>query len=401
MNNILIIVSLLDGKGPTGVEAHFNELIDQARAHGIDARLVSPFPSHRPWTKLTYLARRVLAQVSREQAQIFSTCVAGLVIKSKLMEILSSKPDRDFAFTLYAQDPLSAKIALKIKARHKCRVVTVIHFNVSVADELLVKGEATMHGPLWRFAARTEESVLPYVDQVIFVSDYMRRVLLQRIPKMAEASHTVIPNFVGEQPYTAPCPAIAGDLIAIGTLEPRKNHAFLLHVLARARQRGFCYSLTIVGSGPEQARLAHLARELDIVEQVNFAGFRKNAARMIPHHRVLAHAALMENMPISLIEALAAGRPILAPAVGGITEVFDDAVEGYHWPLDNVDAAAALLIKVLSDADIYTRFSSAALSRYRSKFCSSMLVRRWLTALLDTPVPNHSSIPRPLEQHAS
>jgi glycosyltransferase involved in cell wall biosynthesis len=121
-----------------------------------------------------------------------------------------------------------------------------------------------------------------------------------------------------------------------------------------------------------------------------FAGFRKNAAGLIAKHRVLAHAARIENMPITLIEALAAGRPILAPAVGGIAEIFDDAVEGYHWPLADIDTAATLLIKVLSDAEIYQRFSQAALRRYRTKFDCDTLVRRWLTAVLNSHGPNHT-----------
>jgi glycosyltransferase involved in cell wall biosynthesis len=111
---------------------------------------------------------------------------------------------------------------------------------------------------------------------------------------------------------------------------------------------------------------------------------------MIARHRVLVHAARIENMPITLIEALAAGRPILAPAVGGITEIFDHGVEGYHWPLQDIDTAAALLIELLGTQDTYRRFSQAALQRYRSKFDGDLLVSHWLTTILNSHGSNHA-----------
>jgi glycosyltransferase involved in cell wall biosynthesis len=125
--------------------------------------------------------------------------------------------------------------------------------------------------------------------------------------------------------------------------------------------------------------------------QVRFVGFQKNAARLIPQHRVLVHAARAENMPITLIEALALGRPILAPAVGGITEIFSHAVEGYYWPLDDIDGAAALLVKTLSDAEIYHRFSQAALIRYQKKFDSNLLVDHWLTTIFNQQFTHRAS----------
>ncbi|MGJ7918458.1 glycosyltransferase family 4 protein [Massilia sp. LXY-6] len=401
MNHALRIVSLLDGNGPTGVEKHFNEILAQARAYDIDAELVSPHPRRGIWSKCANQARRLMARVSKEHAAVFGAWIESKVIESMLMKTLPNCSTRGRAITLYAQDPLSAKAALKVKARHECRVVIVIHYNVSIAEELLMKGEATINGPLWRLAVRTEQSTLPYVDQIIFVSDFMRQVALDRLPGLVNVSHTVIPNFIADPPSAEHPAHMDADVISIGTLEPRKNHAFLLHVIARTNSLGHRYTLTIVGNGPEEARLKTLACELGIASQVIFAGFRKNAARMIVRHRVLAHAAQIENMPITLIEALAAGRPILAPAVGGIMEIFDNATEGYHWPLDDVDAAAALLIKVLDDPDMYRQLSDAALTRYRSKFDGALLASHWLTTILNSYGPNHASWQKTWRKHES
>lgn len=389
MTSTLIVVSMLDGKGPTGVETHFNQVIARARGFDIDASLVCPYPAQRLWASAARVARRGVSRLDRERAGIMDAWIQCKVIESKLVRVVTQAQARGRSVTLYAQDPLSALVALRIKERFDCRVVLVVHYNVSVADELVMKGEAERHGPLWRFALRTELAALPRVDMLIFVSQFMRRVVMERLPQLADVRHAVIHNFIGEPSPPEPRVSYDADLIAIGTLEPRKNQAFLLRVLARAKERGRRYTLTLVGNGPDGPSLAALARELGVDDQVRFMGFQKNAARLIARHRVLVHAARVESMGIVLVEAMAAGRPVLAPAVGGIAEVFDDRIEGFHWPLDDVDAAAALLVEVLSDEALYARLAQAALQRYRTGFDSDILVSHWLTALLGSHGPNH------------
>ena len=392
MKNVLVIVSLLDGQGPTGIETHFNQLIHEAKSQDIDGLLISPYPSKRIWTKFAYVARHLIQCVSKEQAEIFACWVNSKVMEGKLTRALSSRANQGNAITLCAQDPLSARVALKVRRNQDCRVVAVIHYNVSVADELLIKGEAKLDGPMWRFLVRTEQQTLPDVDQLVFVSEFMRGVILKRLPAVASVPHVVIPNFVSQGRTGEQHSDLTGDMIAIGTLEARKNQAFLLHVLAKTNSLGCRYTLTLVGNGPDQAKLLALAKQLRLENQVKFAGFRRNAAGLIPAHRVLVHAAHMENMPITLIEALAAGRPILAPAVGGIGEIFSHAVEGYYWPLDDIDAAAALLINTLSNAETYHQFSRAALVRYRTKFDCNTLVSRWLATIFNQQGAERRSI---------
>jgi glycosyltransferase involved in cell wall biosynthesis len=390
LKHALLIVSLRDGKGPTGVEKHFNDILHHARLHEIDAELVSPYPRKGIGRRCAAALTRALAGSAPERAAIFDALVQRMTITGKLAELVPRYAALGRTITLCAQDPLSAQAALRFKATHGCRVVIVIHYKVSVAEELLMKGEATRGGPLWQFVLRTERAALAQVDQIIFVSDFMRKLILERIPELASVSHSVIPNFVDEPPASNAAPDYDADLIAIGTLEPRKNHAFLFRVLSRAAELGHRYTLTLAGNGPEEARLRALADELGIAQQVQFAGFRRNTGNLIARHRVLAHTARIENMPITLIEALAAGRPILAPAVGGITEIFDHGVEGYHWPLQDVDAAAAMLIDLLGKPDLYQRFSQAASLRYRCKFDGELLIGHWLTTVLNSHGSNHA-----------
>jgi glycosyltransferase involved in cell wall biosynthesis len=386
----LIIISLLDGKGPTGVEVHFNQLIHEARTYGIDGLFISPYPSKRIWTKFANLFVRAFCLVSKERAEILTRWVNSKVIEGKLNTALSSRTNRNDQITLYAQDMLSARTALKIRKKHACRVVAVIHYNVSEADELFMKGEAKLDGPLWRSVMAIERKALPKVDQIIFVSDAMRKLTLDRLPELTRIPQTVIPNFIA-RPIVQTSPVINGNMISIGTLEPRTNQEFLLRVLARTNELGHCYRLTLVGDGPDRIKLMALARELHLENQVEFLGFQRNAAALISQHRILVHAARFASFGIVLVEALSLGRPILAPAVGGITEVFRDAVERYYWQLDDVGGAAKLLIKTLSEPETYRGFAEAALTRYQNKFDNNLLVNDWLATIFNQQFKHRAS----------
>jgi glycosyltransferase involved in cell wall biosynthesis len=383
LENELIIVSLLDGKGPTGVETHFNQVIREARAGGRDGMLVCPYPSQRLWANCVRAVARLVHRLHPELAQVLARSVNSKLIEAKLDALLSRRSGQQAPVTLYAQDPLSAQAALRIRKKHRCRVVTVIHYNVSEAAELVAQGLAKPGGALWRFVTSIERDALPEVDRIIFVSEFMRGVLLERLPRAARVPHSVLSNFASAPALESVPTPITGDLIAIGTLEPRKNQAFLLQVLARANSMAGPYTLTLVGDGPDRAQLEALARELGVENQVTFAGFRQQAAALIPQHRILVHGARVENLSIALIEALAAGRPILAPAVGGIPEVFRDGVEGYYWPLDDVTHAATVLVRTLSDDAAYRRMSRAAIDRFEDKFDSRQLAGQWLQTIME------------------
>lgn len=390
MKKTLIVVSLLDGKGPTGVEAHFNQLLAEARAAGMEAVLAAAYPARRWWAAAARKLVPALRLVHVEYAEMFSFWINGVVLAGKLSTLLARSSGD---VTVYAQDPVCARVALRVRQtlqqqqRRLCRVVTVVHYNASQAGELLASG-GDGAGPLARYLLAAEAAALPGVDHLIFVSRFMQAHVAQRLPALRCVAQSVIPNFAARAVAAetgAPAPRAVADLIAIGTLEPRKNQAFLLRVLARATARGCRLTLTLVGDGPDRTMLTALAAQLRVQDQVRFAGFQQHAGRLIAQHRVLVHAAVLENLPITLIEALAAGRPILAPAVGGIPEIYRAGVEGYFWPLDDIDAAATVLIDLMGDPAGLDRLARAARERYRQHFACDLLLGRWLATLFDSP----------------
>ncbi len=155
-------------------------------------------------------------------------------------------------------------------------------------------------------------------------------------------------------------------LLCVARLAPAKNHALLLQTVARLRESGRDVSLTLVGDGPLRGRLEELARELGISEHVRFAGRRTDTPAFYRDCDLFVLLSDYEGMPMSIIEAMASGLPVVATRAGGVGELVDDGVNG---ALVEADAAAAAeaIAAICGDPALYARLSAGAVmtsSRY-------------------------------------
>jgi len=377
---ILLVASLMREQGGCGVQTHFRAIMAYAQQQGHDAQLAEPHLLS-PWVRrlpglLTRMLQRFDAQRSVLLQRIFAERFLRAVLRCRLRKLAGR------VVVIYAQDPLSARAALALRREgYRFRLVAVLHFNISEAYEFQLHGLTREGGPLWRSLMRLEQEVLPQLDKLIFVSDYMRRIVLARNPAAADVAHTVIPNFPEYEVQEDTSIAERADLISIGTLEPRKNQIYLLQVLAEAKRLGYRYRLTLAGDGPSRLEWEGLAMRLGIADQVDFLGYVSEASRLLPGHRVYVHAAQMESFGIVLVEALSCALPVLAPAVGGIPEVFNDGIEGYAWPLNDVSRCAQKLISLLENDAHRRAMAHAARQRYLTHFSPQVLGPKWLDAI--------------------
>jgi glycosyltransferase involved in cell wall biosynthesis len=360
----VIVATLLAERGETGVQSHFNAFRRYLNENGGDVDVVTPFRAPAALVYPIFGIRKLIDLVSGAMSVRWYRHWHYVFLKLVLRRILADGRAR----VIYAQCPLSAKAALAARRGVYPPVVLVVHFNGSQANEWAQKGKIRIGGRTYRAIQRLEARVLPRVDGIVYVSNFMKAQLQQRIPALSEVRSAVVPNFHERQSGPVASIDVNGDLITIGTLEPRKNHRYLLQVLAHAARQGKCYTLTVVGQGPLRAELEHLTRELNISKLVRFIGFQPDASRFLRRHRVYVHSAINESFGIVLIEAMSAGLPILAAPVGGIPEVFRDGFEGFYWPLDDVPAGARRLITLMEDSELYRRMSEAATRRFIDRF---------------------------------
>ena len=360
----VIVATLLAERGETGVHSHFNTFRRYLEQNGGEVDVVTPFRAPALLVYPVFGVRKLIDVMSGALSVWWYRHWHYVFLKWMLRRALADGRPA----VIYAQCPLSAKAALAARRGVYPPIVLVVHFNVSQADEWAQTGKLKMDGRMYHAIKRLEVGVLPRVDGIVYVSRFMKARLQERVPALCSVRSAVVPNFHERKsgPFTSV--DVTGDLITIGWLEPRKNHRYLLHVLAHAARQGKRYTLSIVGHGPLRGELERLTRKLNIAELVRFVGSQRDAARFLGGHRVYVHSAIMESFGIVLIEAMSAGLPILAAPVGGIPEVFRDGVEGFYWPLDDASAGARRLITLMEDRALYRRMADAATLRFTEHY---------------------------------
>jgi glycosyltransferase involved in cell wall biosynthesis len=124
----------------------------------------------------------------------------------------------------------------------------------------------------------------------------------------------------------------------------------------------------IIGDGSERPMLEALAAELGIAQQVTFCGAREQAGRLFPAFDIFAMSSRSEGLPMTLLEAVAAGIPVVATSVGGIPDVVPNPTHALLVPPDDVPALGAAMRQMLEDPPAARRRADAALRRLNEEY---------------------------------
>ncbi len=146
----------------------------------------------------------------------------------------------------------------------------------------------------------------------------------------------------------------------VGRLEPVKNQALLLCAFANVAEQLSDARLLIVGDGTQLETLGSLAGELGLGDRVHFTGYQADAAAYLGAMDVFCLTSDSEGLPLSLLEAMAVGVPVVASAVGGVPGVVRDDESGRLFPRGDIAAAAGAIKQMLVDRNLAHRFSREA-----------------------------------------
>jgi glycosyltransferase involved in cell wall biosynthesis len=160
---------------------------------------------------------------------------------------------------------------------------------------------------------------------------------------------------------------------AVARLVPVKNHAMLLRALAELEQD---LHLVLIGEGPARRELEALVDELQLRSRVHFTGELVEVTNLHQFFDVSVLCSHSEGFPNSVIEALAAGCPVVATSVGGVPEVIADRRTGLLVPPDSPQALAASLRELQRDAGLRRRLSEAGIDCVRVKYHQSAVIAR-------------------------
>jgi glycosyltransferase involved in cell wall biosynthesis len=149
-------------------------------------------------------------------------------------------------------------------------------------------------------------------------------------------------------------------IVAVGNLYPVKNHGLAIAVVAALTRRGVPVELEILGRGSEAAALEASIERHRLGDRVRLCGFQEDVTEFLDHSHLLLSTSKSEGMPISFIEAMARGLPVVATQVGGVAEIVRDGVEGRLVPPDDEERLVAALDELFADESLRLRLGRQA-----------------------------------------
>jgi glycosyltransferase involved in cell wall biosynthesis/2-polyprenyl-3-methyl-5-hydroxy-6-metoxy-1,4-benzoquinol methylase len=161
----------------------------------------------------------------------------------------------------------------------------------------------------------------------------------------------------------------------LGRLSAVKNQECLIRAFARVAADDDRVRLLLAGRGELEEHLKNLAQEMGVSERVTFLGFRRDVPQILNALDVFLLPSLREGLPLSLLEAMAAGRPVIASRVGGIPEIFDATEMGcLVEPASLDDLAAAMLSLSMASNEERMRLGDNARARALGTFSARQMI---------------------------
>jgi glycosyltransferase involved in cell wall biosynthesis len=218
---------------------------------------------------------------------------------------------------------------------------------------------SALHSTGWPdVIGRLNRLLTPITDRFIAVAQRHAQYLSE-VERFPEAKICVISNGVDTDRFTpgqgvqfrreielAAHVPVAGIVAA---LRPEKDHELFLRAAALVLQRLPEARFLVVGDGPLRAGLESTARSLGIADAVRFLGTRQDIPAVLQAMDVFVLTSKMEANPVSILEALSCGTPVIASRVGSIPETVQDGVTGYLVQPSDAEAFAARILDLLQD----------------------------------------------------
>jgi glycosyltransferase involved in cell wall biosynthesis len=203
---------------------------------------------------------------------------------------------------------------------------------------------------------------------VVVPSQNLRAIAL-RTWRLPASRVRYLPNGVDLARFPPRAPRAGRDVVigCVAHFRPEKDVPALITAFARCAQRARA-RLVLIGDGVERARGEQLARDLGVADRVQFAGAVADTAKEYDAFDVFALASRTEQMPLSVLEAMAAGLPIAAPAVGDIAVMVHADNAPFIVPPRDPDALAHALDRLIADPELRARLGAKNRARCVAEF---------------------------------
>jgi len=218
-------------------------------------------------------------------------------------------------------------------------------------------------------------------DRVVAVGEAVRQALIHNegiAPYRVEVIYNGIPlEKFGTQPTASERSAIRASiglgpddlfLIQVARLDYLKDHATAIRTIERVKNRCGRARLVLVGDGPDRGPIESLVWQRALGEDVRFLGQRDDVPRLLAASDIVILTSISEGIPLTLIEAMASGRPVVSTRVGGVAEVVVDGQTGLLAPAGDDAALAEHVLRLADDSVLRERMGRLGRQRAEALF---------------------------------
>jgi glycosyltransferase involved in cell wall biosynthesis len=240
-------------------------------------------------------------------------------------------------------------------------------------------------------------------DQVISVSQSVREHHLTR-SGLDPGKVVTIHNGIDTQPFTCRnqaereavrrslnIPSDAPVITAVAVLRPAKGVQHLIDALPTMMQAVPEIRLLVVGSGPNEPALRTQAGALGVAERITFTGHRDDVPRLLTASDLFVLPTLRDSLPTVIIEAMAAGTPVVASDVGGVSEMIEDGVTGLLVPPSDPSKLADACLRLLNQPKLSSSIAQAARHAANQRFGIDVHVKR-VTEVYEKLLAQHTGL---------
>ena len=165
--------------------------------------------------------------------------------------------------------------------------------------------------------------------------------------------------------------------VCVARFAPQKNHALLISAFAKGPAADPKAHLVLAGQGVLRAQLQERVNELGLTNRVHFLGLRRDIPDVLGAADIFALGSDYEGNPLSVIEAMAAGLPIVSTAAGGVPELLQNGKQGFIVQPGHGEELSEAMVILLKDRDLRRTMGAAAAARAKEKFDVSAMVRAY------------------------
>ena len=186
---------------------------------------------------------------------------------------------------------------------------------------------------------------------------------------------------------SAGIPTDATIIGTVGNLYLVKGHVYLIRAARIILQYHPDVHVVILGRGAEESVLRAEAKALGIDDRIHLLGYREDASRWLAAMNVFTLPSLSEGLPLSLLEAMAAGVPAVVTDVGGMPEIVRDGETGLIVPARNPEAMAKQILHLLDDSSLAATLAAAGQKEVRQRFSLDAMLEQYASLYQEVLTP--------------